>query len=91
MTGKTVLSFQEWEAQSGMETAPQGIEMGMSDSPMMSAGEEVPSHEPVQPGMEIMPIDEPGNLSKMDEPQEFDEPEQSEEPAQNDQMMMDYK
>lgn len=75
MTGKTVLSFQEWEAQSGM---------GMPAEPMMP-GDEVPSHEPVQPGMEIMPVEEPGDLSKMDEP------EQPEEQDENDPMMMDYK
>ena len=60
MTGKTVLSFQEWEAQSGMNMEPQGAEMGMQAEPMMPS-EEVPSHEPVQPGMEIMPVEEPGD------------------------------
>jgi hypothetical protein len=84
MTGKTVLSFQEWEAQSGMNMEPQGAEMGMQAEPMMPS-EEVPSHEPVQPGMEIMPVEEPGDLSKMDEP------EQPEEQDENDPMMMDYK
>jgi hypothetical protein len=83
MTGKTVLSFQEWEAQSGMADAQEVNPMGM-EMPAAYPGEEMPSHEPVQPGLEVMPVEEPGDLSKMDEPEEPGKEDQDE----NSPMMM---
>lgn len=98
MTGRTVLSFQEWEAQSGMGQMSQDG-MGMPhqmEMPNPAMGEEIPSHEPVKHGEEIMPVNEPGDLGRMDEPMngetDTNEPVQHDQPQdENDPMMMDYQ
>ena len=66
-----ILSFEEFVA-GGHDTEMDQMSMGGNEAPM--GGDEIPSHEPVEPGMELMTTPDT-NLDLMDEP----EAKQSEE------------
>lgn len=60
-----ILSFEEFVA-GGHDSEMEQMPMGGEESPM--GGDDLPSHEPVQPGMELMPTQD-ANLDLMDEPE----------------------
>jgi hypothetical protein len=66
-----ILSFEEFVAgdhDSEMDQAPMGGMEPQMGEEMPIGGDEVPSHEPVQAGMELMPTQD-ANLDLMDEPE----------------------